>query len=369
MKQRIILFLILIFISPLLVLAQNNEGNISKMNTLVWSDEFDEDGALDSEKWFHQTIIPNGNSWFNGEIQHYTDRIENTYVEDGIMHLVAKKESYSDQGVLKQYTSARLNTKFAFTYGRVEIRAKLPTGLGTWPALWMLGKNITEKGAYWETQGFGTTGWPACGEIDIMEHWGDNQDYVSSAMHTPSSFGNTFNKGGTILPNASSEFHVFEMEWTEESITFSIDGDVHYTYNPPVKNDDTWPFDKDQYILFNVAMLPSVQSSFVQSTMEVDYIRIYQEGGTSSVEDLEENAHLIYPNPVDSAFHIDLGEILNEDVHIEIYNANGSLISTTQQSINGQLIKVESLKNSPSGTYFIQLKKGKESYRYKVVKR
>jgi beta-glucanase (GH16 family) len=140
--------------------------------------------------------LPLPDGWFNGEIQHYTDREENSYQENGRLHLVAQRERFTDQGVTKNFTSARLNSKFAFTYGRVDIRAKLPTGVGTWPALWMLGRNIDEDGAYWENQGFGTTPWPACGEIDIMEHWGDNQNYVSSAMHTPSSFGGTVNVGG-----------------------------------------------------------------------------------------------------------------------------------------------------------------------------
>jgi len=98
---------------------------------LVWSDEFDQEGTLNSQKWFHQTELPNGSSWFNGEIQHYTDRLDNTYVEDGVMYLMAKKENFTDQGVTKNYTSARLNSKFAFTYGRVEVRAKLPSGIGT----------------------------------------------------------------------------------------------------------------------------------------------------------------------------------------------------------------------------------------------
>ena len=133
-------------------------GSCSPFNTLVWSDEFDENGAIDNNKWFHQTFIPNGWGWYNGELQHYTDRIDNSYVQDGYLHVVAKEETYTDpiQGITKEYTSARLNSKFAFTYGRVEARAKLPSGIGTWPAIWMLGKNITETGAYWQTQGFGT---------------------------------------------------------------------------------------------------------------------------------------------------------------------------------------------------------------------
>ena len=136
---------------------------------LVWSDEFDGTGAIDSDKWFHQTLLPNGNSWFNGELQHYTNRTDNSYLADGYLHIVAKKESFTDQGRTKSYTSARLNSKYAFTYGRVEISAKLPTGRGTWPAIWTLGQNITENGGYW-TSTNGTTGWPACDEVDIMQH-------------------------------------------------------------------------------------------------------------------------------------------------------------------------------------------------------
>lgn len=126
-------------------------------DNLVWSDEFDGDGAINDLNWHHQTLLPEGGSWYNNEIQHYTDRVENSFVEDGVLKLTAIKEDFTDQGVTKQFTSARLNSKFAFTYGRVEFRAKLPTGVGTWPALWMLGKNINEDGAYWDNEGFDTS--------------------------------------------------------------------------------------------------------------------------------------------------------------------------------------------------------------------
>lgn len=242
---------------------------------LVWSDEFDDSGAIDTSKWHHQTLLPNGDSWYNNEIQHYTDRTDNSYVSDGTMKLVAKKEIFTDQDVTKQYTSARLNSKFAFTYGKIEVKAKLPTGIGTWPAIWTLGKNIKERGGYW-TKNFGTTPWPACGEIDIMEHWGDNQNFVQSAMHTPSSFSGTVNKGGQIIPTASTEFHVYTLVWTADSMTFSVDGKVHYVYNPEVKNTDTWPFDSDQYILLNFAIQPSIDPNFTEDAMEIDYVRIYQ---------------------------------------------------------------------------------------------
>ncbi|MCS5588179.1 MAG: family 16 glycosylhydrolase [Porticoccaceae bacterium] len=228
---------------------------------------------LDSSKWFHQTKLPNGSGWHNNEQQHYTDR--NTYVSDGSLKIVAKKESFTQQGHTKQYTSARLNSKFAFTYGRVEVRAKMPTGYGTWPAIWLLGKNITERGAYWETQGFGTTGWPACGEIDIMELWGANPSWVQSAIHTPSSHGGTVNHGGQTISTASSEFHIYTMDWTADRMVFSVDGNVHYTYNPATKNADTWPFDSEQYLLLNVAIESRISASFDESQMEVDYVRVY----------------------------------------------------------------------------------------------
>jgi beta-glucanase (GH16 family) len=113
---------------------------------LVWSDEFDKNGSVDANNWFHQTQLPVGGSWFNNEVQHYTDRIENSSVNSGFLKIVAIKENYTNQGVTKAYTSARLNSKFSFKYGRVDVRAKIPVDQGTWPAIWMLGKNTNEDG-------------------------------------------------------------------------------------------------------------------------------------------------------------------------------------------------------------------------------
>ena len=240
--------------------------------------------AIDSNKWFHQTLLPNGSSWFNGEQQHYTDRTENSYVSNGTLKIVAKKESYQDQNVTKNYTSARLNSKYAFQYGTVEVRAKLPSGVGTWPAIWMLGKNINESGAYWETQGFGTTSWPASGEIDIMEHWGRNENFVQSAMHTPSSSGNTENIGGQTVATATSQFHIYKLEWTAEQMVFSVDDIVHYTYAPAVKDASTWPFDAKQYLLLNFAIEGDIYSSFTEDELEVDYVRIYDQNAGAGDE-------------------------------------------------------------------------------------
>ena len=188
---------------------------------------------------------------------------------------MAKKEPFTDQGVTKQYTSARLNSKFAFKYGKVEVRAKLPTGVGTWPAIWMLGKNIIEPGGFWSGT-YGTANWPACGEVDIMEHWGTNQNYVQSAMHTPSSFSSTVNLGGQTISTASSAYHIYTLVWTAEKMEFAVNGVIHYTYNPSVKNASTWPFDAEQYLLLNLAIQSNISSSFTQGAMEVDYVRVYQ---------------------------------------------------------------------------------------------
>ena len=235
------------------------------------------DLPVNSTKWHHQTQLPNGVSWYNNELQHYTDELANSYVSDGTLKIVARKETYVDQGHTKQYTSARLNSKFAFTYGVVEVRAKLPTGHGTWPAIWMLNQKITEPGGYW-TSAHGAIPWPACGEIDIMEHWGSNPNYVQSAMHTTSSSGGTINKGGRYVTTASTDFHVYKMDWNAERIVFSVDDVEHYVYQPSVKTVQTWPFDENQYLLLNVAIESSISASFTQSAMIVDYVRIYQNG-------------------------------------------------------------------------------------------
>ena len=299
--------------------------------TLVWNDEFDGNGAIDSAKWFHQTQLPNGNSWFNNELQHYTDRLDNSYVSNGTLKIIAKKETYTDQGQTKEYTSARLNSKYAFTYGRVEVRAKLPEGVGTWPAIWMLGQNINEVGAYWQTQGYGTTSWPYCGEVDIMEHWGTNQNYVQSALHTPSSYGGTTNLGGQYISNASTEFNIYCLEWTPEQMIFSVNDYVHYTYNPSVQNSETWPFDSAQYLLLNIAIEPSVTSSFIESEMEIDYVRVYEASTLSTQTQTVPvyfNVFQNFPNPFNpvTTLRYDLPE--TGLVNITIYDMLGRQVKT-----------------------------------------
>ncbi len=232
---------------------------------LVWQDEFDTDGAPDVEKWNYD-IGRGNNGWGNNESQYYTDRSENVTVADGVLKITAKKESYEGA----EYTSARLKTqdKYEFTYGRVDVKAKLPGGGGTWPAIWMLGSNIS------------TVGWPKCGEMDIMEYVGNVPGTVQSAIHTPSSSGATVNMKSSPISNETSEFHVYSVIWSGDQISFLIDDERFYTYKPSEQNSSTWPFDASQFLLLNIAMGGtlggSIDPDFNESVMEIDYVRIYQ---------------------------------------------------------------------------------------------
>ncbi len=281
-----------IFISLAFVplLAQNCFAQLDMVyNDLVWSDEFDTNGPVSGANWFHQTQLPTPGGWFNGELQHYTDRQENAFVAADNLHIVAKKENYTDQGTTKQYTSARLNSKFAFKYGRVDVRARLPITAGTWPAIWMLGKNVNEDGGYFDAT-HGTTNWPACGEIDIMERGifpSQPVNYVQGTIHTTAGHGGSGSHGGTLAASPQSQYHIYSMNWSPNQISFLLDGVVYYTYNPAVKNADNWPFDQEQYLLLNVAMggiAGGIPGNFVQDTMLIDYVRVYQ----NVVPDLEE---------------------------------------------------------------------------------
>jgi beta-glucanase (GH16 family) len=173
---------------------------------------------------------------------------------------------FGEEGPLASITSARIKTQDLqeFTYGRAEIRAKLPTGGGTWPALWMLGANFPE------------VGWPQAGEMDIMEHVGNQQDIIFGTTHDPDNFGGNARTGSTLVEGVSEEFHVYEMEWTETEIQFAVDGQVYHT----VSNDAGKPFNEDFFFIMNVAMGGtfggSIDPNFESSAMEVDYIRFFQ---------------------------------------------------------------------------------------------
>lgn len=232
----------------------------TEFETLFWSEEFDVDGAPDPDTWNFE--IGNGNNgWGNQELQFYTE--ENAVVADGMLKITAKAEPINGFN----YSSSRMTTlnKFGFQYGRVEIRAKLPTGGGTWPALWMMGTNFPE------------VGWPQCGEIDIMEHSGNNQNVIHGSLHFPGNFGGNAVSETTNKPGVSDEFNNYTVEWSEDRIVFAINDVVYHTF----QNDGTLPFNNEFFLILNVAMGGNfvgntVDPNFVESAMEVDYIRVYQ---------------------------------------------------------------------------------------------
>lgn len=227
--------------------------------TLVWSDEFDVDGAPNPSKWGYDI---GAGGWGNQEAQYYTNNPSNVIVQGGNLKITAKAENLSGSS----YTSARIKSenKFEFTYGKVEIRAKLPSGGGTWPALWMLGEN------------YATNMWPACGEIDIMEHKGNVPNEIHGTVHYSGGSGGNGPTNSITIAGATSQFHVYKAIWTPNSIRFYVDNVLFHT----VANNNSLPFNSDFFLIFNVAMGGTfggnIDPAFSQSAMEVDYVRVYQ---------------------------------------------------------------------------------------------
>ncbi|MAJ32667.1 MAG: hypothetical protein CMC18_08525 [Flavobacteriaceae bacterium] len=244
---------------------------------LIWSDEFDYQGRPDNSKWHHQTFAPNGGSWYNGELQHYVDKENTTYVSNGTLKIIARKETYSTQNTTKEYTSARLNSKFDFKYGRIDVRAKLPSGTGTWPAIWTLGSNINEPGNYFGDSR-GSVGWPACGEIDIMEQNGWDKTRSYGYFHWANTQTGEYQTQGTttFIADSASEFHLYSLIWDETKMQILLDNQVFIELPNEVSN----PFDNAHYLLLNIAIGGNlggeVPANFPNQVMEVDYVRIYQ---------------------------------------------------------------------------------------------
>lgn len=226
----------------------------------VFFDEFNVDGAPDSSKWGYD--LGNNNGWGNNEAQYYTNRTQNAVVSNGTLKINLIKEAY--QGY--NYTSARLLSKgkYSMKYGKVEIRAKIPSGGGTWPALWMLGDNID------------SVGWPACGEIDIMEHVGNQLNRIFGTLHYPGRSGGNADGASVMISNATTEFHIYSMEWNASNIKIYVDNQLFFTYN----NNPNSPFNQNFFFIMNVAMGGNfggtIDPNVTNASMEVDYIRVYQ---------------------------------------------------------------------------------------------
>ena len=235
--------------------TKNTAPNYTYTN-LVWEDDFNTSGAPDPAKW---TYDLGAGGWGNGETQTYTNRSENVKVEEGSLKIIAKADGAA-------YTSARLKSEglYEFTYGRVEVRAKLPATRGTWPAIWMLGAN------------FSSVGWPESGEIDIMEQKGQDKNTVLSTVHYPGNFAGGGPSKSTTLTTSTAAFHNYTVEWTDSKIEFYIDGVSYHTLD----NNDTLPFNANFFLILNVAMGGTlggdIDPDFTEDMMEIDYVKVYQ---------------------------------------------------------------------------------------------
>lgn len=260
--------LTLIALSLVISSCSNDETQtVTTLDQLVMQDEFDVDGAPDSDLWSYD-IGTGNNGWGNNELQYYSDRPENIVVEDGMLKITALNESFMGSS----YTSARIKTqgKYEQTYGRFEARMKLPWGQGLWPAFWMLGANIDE------------VSWPNCGEIDIMEYRGQEPTINSASVHGPGYSGGEAITKRYDLGNDrfDTSFHVFGIEWGPEYINYYVD-DVLFHQITPEDATGAWVFDKPFFLLLNMAVggsfvgSPNADTVFPQ-TLYVDYIRVYQ---------------------------------------------------------------------------------------------
>jgi beta-glucanase (GH16 family) len=237
---------------------------------LIWYDEFEVEGHPDSTKWSYEV---GGHGWGNQELQYYTEkRLQNCRVEDGALIIEARKENWEG----KNYTSTRLVSRYKgdWTYGRFEISAVLPKGRGTWPAIWMLATDWT----------YGNGGWPANGEIDIMEYVGYNPGKVHASIHCQKYYHSIGTQKSSVInvPDAETAYHLYALEWTPEEISVFVDSTKYFTFQNEGLGWESWPFDKDFFLLLNIAIGGSwggqqgVDDSIFPQYMIIDYVRVYQ---------------------------------------------------------------------------------------------
>ncbi len=234
---------------------------------LVWNDEFDVDGKPDASKWTYS--LGNLNGWGNGEIQKYTDKPENVTVHDGVLEINALRAPKSNS-----WTSARIKTEHLahWDHGYIEVSAKLPSGVGTWPAIWML------------PEGPRYGGWPRSGEIDIMEMVGFDLDEIHTTVHTKA-FNHKINTQKTThakVKGTTKKFHTYAIDWNQDRIRWLVDGEEFYVFENPHVSWEEWPFDTPFHLIMNIAIDGSwggqkgVDPKLEKATMLVDYVRVYQ---------------------------------------------------------------------------------------------
>jgi beta-glucanase (GH16 family) len=284
--QRIVLLCALFAGHTVTCLSQNATTPTSNGWTLAWSDEFDgpNGSGVDGKKWVLET---GGGGWGNQELEYYTDRRENASLHDGNLDIEALAEKYTGpDGIIRNYTSARLKTlgRFSQTYGRFEARIKIPYGQGMWPAFWMLGEDIDK------------VGWPACGEIDIMENIGKEPAMIHGSIHGPGYVGGTGLEAPYTLPGKqrfADAFHLFAIEWEPDSVSFYVDNDLYVRRTPAdLKPGWRWVFDKPFFLILNLAVggdwpgNPDAHTVFPQN-MLVDYVRIYRRAEPANKESVK----------------------------------------------------------------------------------
>ena len=274
MKKALFYFstsLLFIYCNP-----EKEKNTLPIFKNLVWGDEFNYEGKINQSLWHLQTIPIDNGSWANNELQHYTENIKNCFVKDGYLNIVAIKEEIEIYGSSKSYSSARLNSKFDFKYGRIDVKAKLPSSSGTWPAIWTLGSDIDEIGNYLG-ENKGENPWPYCGEIDIMEQNGWDKSDLYNVLHFHNTGTNKKDEMKKISSiSNSNEFNVYSLVWTKKRIYWLLNNNITYEH----KKMDVMPFDNNHYLLLNLAiggvLGGKVPEKFHKESMVIDYVRIFQ---------------------------------------------------------------------------------------------
>ncbi|MCF8430145.1 MAG: T9SS type A sorting domain-containing protein, partial [Bacteroidia bacterium] len=195
-----------------------------------------------------------------------------------------------------------------------------------------------------------------------------NQNFVQSAIHTPSSFGGTVNLGGQTINTASTAFHVYAMEWTAEKMVFSVDSNIHYIYNPTVKNASTWPFDAEQYFILNFAIQPSIAANFTQGALEIDYIRVYQENNTTNLNTAYKKQPEFYPNPVNNELNIVMDYDYEKSIPVFVHSMDGKLLINDEYLVKKGTIQMNNLEKLTKGVYLVSFELNQQIQRFKFVK-
>jgi beta-glucanase (GH16 family) len=342
MKVRIIFFLTSLFVFSLN--AQNWQ--------LVWEDDFN-GNSLDQSKWIHD--IGTGSQygmwgWGNGELQYYQP--QNTTLNNGIATITVKEDTngiIDSWGNSSYYSSSKITTKgiFNFRYGKIEARIKTIDGQGFWPAFWMLPSNGS---------------WPCDGEIDIMEQWGGNGPtyetsgaaHIGTCPYSQSTHFYEYSSSYISSGSYADDFHTYSVIWKEDTITWYVDESEIFSLNPSsywsIPSQSAWPFNANEwYIMINLAITQAGPNSntVFPNQMEIDYVRVYQENLTNSINIDNKNKYTVFPNPANDVLTIQ-GKNVSR---IKIFNIHGNIVLSKNVN-NNKKVDISILKK---GMYLVEL--------------